>query len=166
MARKITSKPKPRPAELDRLDLDILEVLQADAKATIAEISKRVGLSQTPCWKRLKHLHEAGVITEQVSIINPRAVGLDVTAFVTLSVKLNSDDEEASFGDAIRNIEEVMECYSLAGEKDFMLKVVASSLQSFKHLLRNTLSQLPGVQSIESTLALTKVKCTTHLPLD
>lgn len=150
---------------LDALDLAILRVLQERANSSIADISAAVGLSHTPCWKRVRRLHEAGVITDQVSLVDPVAVGLRVTAFAHICVDLADADALERFEAAVAEVPQVMECYSVSGAKNFMLKVVADSVESYERLLKKRLIHLPGVTSIESTIALSRVKYTTRLPL-
>lgn len=150
---------------LDAIDLAILRVLQERANSSIADISAAVGLSHTPCWKRVRRLHEARVITDQVSLLDPLAVGLGVTAFAHIRVDLAQADALERFEAAVAGIPQVMECYAVSGSWNFLLKIVSSSVESYERLLKKKLIHLPGVSSLESTIALARVKHTTHLPL-
>lgn len=156
----------PRPVcRLDALDLAILRVLQERANSSIADISAAVGLSHTPCWKRVRRLHEARVITGQVSLLDPLAVGLGVTAFAHIRVDLGQPDALERFEAAVADIPQVMECYAVSGSWNFLLKIISDNVESYERLLKKKLIHLPGVSSLESTIALARVKHTTHLPL-
>ena len=150
---------------LDAIDLAILRVLQQSANSSIADISAAVGLSHTPCWKRVRRLHEARVITDQVSLLDPLAVGFGITAFAHVRVDLSQPEALSSFEAAVAEVPQVMECYAVSGSWNFLLKVVSDSVESYERLLKKKLIHLPGVSSLESTIALARVKHTTRLPL-
>ena len=153
------------PLRLDALDIAILRVLQDRANSSIADISAIVGLSHTPCWKRVRRLHEARVITGQVSLLDPLAVGLGVTAFAHIRVDLGEADSLERFEAAVAEVPQIMECYAVSGSWNFLLKIVAESVESYERLLKKKLIHLPGVSSLESTIALSRVTHTTRLPL-
>ena len=150
---------------LDAIDIAILRVLQDSANSSIADISAAVGLSHTPCWKRVRRLHEARVITDQVSLLDPLAVGLGVTAFAHVRVDLAQENALERFEEAVAEVPEVMECYAVSGSWNFLLKIVSGSVESYERFLKKKLIHLPGVSSLESTIALARVKHTTRLPL-
>ncbi|MFM7783098.1 MAG: Lrp/AsnC family transcriptional regulator [Gammaproteobacteria bacterium] len=150
---------------LDAIDLAILRVLQDRANSSIADISAAVGLSHTPCWKRVRRLHEARVITDQVSLLDPLAVGFGVTAFAHIRVDLAQPEALERFVAAVAGVPQVMECYAVSGSWNFLLKIVSDSVESYERLLKKKLIHLPGVSSLESTIALARVKHTTRLPL-
>ena len=150
---------------LDAIDLAILRVLQDRANSSIADISAAVGLSHTPCWKRVRRLHEARVITDQVSLLDPLAVGLGVTAFAHIRVDLSQADALERFEAAVTGLPQVLECYAVSGSWNFLLKIISDSVESYERFLKKKLIHLPGVSSLESTIALARVKHTTRLPL-
>ncbi len=151
---------------VDSIDLRILSELQQDASLSNAEIARRVGLSVSPCWRRIQRLDKAGMIRARVALLDPGRLGLGVTVFE--SVKLSSHGRQAlpEFEEAIRRYPEVVECYTVTGEVDFILRVLTRDMQSYERFLRDHLLQLPHVAEVHSTIALTQVKYTTAIPLD
>ena len=152
--------------QFDQIDRAILNALQLKADSTVAEISEQVGLSHTPCWRRLKKLEETGVILARTAILNPEMVGFSVTVFAQVSVRINNEKTLSEFEAAVQDIDEVLECYSISGDKDFMLRIVAQSVNSYEALLKKRLIHLPGVSAIDSIITLSPVKTTTRLPLE
>jgi Lrp/AsnC family transcriptional regulator, leucine-responsive regulatory protein len=151
--------------ELDRLDLSILEHLQKHGRATAAELSEAAHLSPSPSHRRQKLLEDGGIITGYVALLDQDKVGLPVNVFVT--VKLSSHTAEAlrAFERAIEACPEVMEMYEMSGAKDYLLRVVAADIASYEAFLRGRLTHMPGVQSVESAMALKRVVYRTNLPL-
>ena len=143
--------------KLDGKDRAILRVLQERSKVSISEISSAVGLSHTPTWKRVKRLHALEVITGQVSLLDPVKVGLPITVFAQVSIRPAEQDTFDQFDAAIQEIDYIVECYSVTGERDF--------IDNYERLLKTTLIHLPGVFSIESIISLSRGKNTTKLPL-
>ena len=150
---------------LDSADRKILAAVQAYPTATIAELAATVGLSQTPCWRRLKALEEAGVITGKAILLNPIKIGLRVNVFANL--KIGKHDEAAlnQFEEEIRSHPEILECFSIAGESDYVLRVVARSIEDYESFLKKTLLHLPGVTSVVSSFAMKTIKIATALPV-
>lgn len=151
--------------KLDGKDRAILRVLQERSKVSISEISSAVGLSHTPTWKRVKRLHALEVITGQVSLLDPVKVGLPITVFAQVSIRPAEQDTLDQFDAAIQEIDYIVECYSVTGERDFILKLVIETVDNYERLLKTTLIHLPGVFSIESIISLSRGKNTTKLPL-
>jgi Lrp/AsnC family transcriptional regulator len=153
-------------AKLDAVDLAILSALQENAGLSNAEVAERVGLSASPCWRRIQRLEQAGVIQRRVALLDPKRLGFAVVAFA--SVKLSAHGRQAlpEFEEAIRKFPQVVECYTVTGEMDFILRILTSDIQSYERLLRDQLLQLPHVGEVHSTIALTQVKYTTQLPLE
>jgi Lrp/AsnC family transcriptional regulator len=153
------------PHTLDSYERKILALLQEDSSLSTAEISERIGLSVSPCWRRIDRLLKEGFITRRVALIDRKKVGLN--AHIVAQVKLselgrtNLDD----FTGAIRGIPEVLECYVVMGVFDFILRVVTKDIEAYERLFFDKLSKLPGVQEINSTIALSEIKATTALPL-
>lgn len=150
--------------ELDRVDCAILNALQVDGSLSIAALSERVGLSSTPCWKRLKRLEDDGVIERRVALLNRRKIGLPVTVFV--SVRTTQHDEKwlAQFAAAVIALPEVLEFHRMSGDIDYLLKVVTTDIDGYdrfyKKLIRS--AQLTGVSS---AFSMEQIKDTTVLPL-
>ena len=150
---------------LDAIDRKILAALQADGRKSIAELSGEVGLSPSPCLRRVKALEEEGLIARYAAVLDQRKAGLPVSVFV--SIKLERQQEEAldSFSAAIRGWPEVLECYLMTGPRDYLLRVVAADLDAYERFLKEKLTRLDGIASIESSFALEQVKYSHVLPL-
>ena len=151
--------------QLDRYDVAILAALQADATLSVAQLSEKIGLSSTPCWKRLRRLEEDGYIEQRVAIVNRRKVGLPVTVFV--SVRTSQHDEQwlARFAAAVMALPEVQEFHRMSGDVDYLLKVVTSDIDGYDRFYKKLIkvSQLTGVSS---AFSMEQIKFTTALPLD
>ena len=152
-------------SNLDKFDILILKTLQENASYSMNEIGDRVGLSHTPCWRRIKRLEEAGYIKKQVTLLNPSSLNLGVSVHAYLTIKSHDETSLNAFEKAVHSVPEIVECYSTTGDKDYLLRVVVSNVDSYEKLLKNTLVHLPNVASINSTFALKQVKYTTELPL-
>jgi Lrp/AsnC family transcriptional regulator len=152
--------------KLDEIDRRILEEVQEDASLSSAEIAARVGLSASPCWRRIQRLEKEGIIRGRVALLDPEALGLGVVVFA--SVKLSRHGREAlpQFEAAIKRYPEVMECYTVSGGVDFLLRVVTRDIHSYERFLREHLTQLPMVAEVHSRIAITQVKYTTAVPLN
>lgn len=150
---------------IDELDLKILAELQRDAGRSNAEIAAAVGLSPSPCWRRIQRLERAGIVQRRVALLDPEKLGLDVT--VLANVKLSAHGRQAipEFEEAIRGHPEVIECYTVTGEVDFVLRIVTRDTHTYERFLRDELLQLPHIQEVHSTIVLTQVKYTTEIPL-
>ncbi len=156
---------KLRARTLDRIDRKILAELQTDGRLSLAELAVRVGLSASPCLRRVRALEEAGVIARYVAVLDQRAVGLPVSVFI--SIKLESQREEAleHFNRGVAHWPEVLECYLMTGPRDYLLRVVVADLEAYERFVKTKLTRLAGIASIESSFALGQVKYTNVLPL-
>ena len=152
--------------EIDEIDQRILAILQVDSGLSKAEVATRVGLSLSPCWRRIQRLEQLGVIRGRVALLAPEPLGLGVVVFA--SVKLASHGREAlpRFESAIADSPEVLECYTVSGGVDFLLRIVTEDVHAYELFLRNHLTQLPAVAEVHSRIAITQVKYTTAVPLD
>ncbi|QJE74524.1 Lrp/AsnC family transcriptional regulator [Aerophototrophica crusticola] len=150
---------------LDGLDWRILAHLQRDGAATAAEVGEAVGLSQSPCWRRIQRLEEDGVIKRRVALLDRKAVGLNVMLFSQVKLEAHSGDKLDEFREAIRQIPEVQECFVLMGQVDFLLRIVTKDIEAYERLFFERLSKLPGVREINSMIVVSAVKETTELPL-
>jgi Lrp/AsnC family leucine-responsive transcriptional regulator len=151
---------------LDSIDRKILATLQRDGRMSLADLAQQVGLSPSPCLRRVRMLEDAGVISRYVAMVDQQAVGLPVSVFV--SIKLESQREEAltKFGKSIERWPEVLECYLMTGPRDYLLRVVVADLAAYERFLKQKLTRLSGIASIESSFALEQVKYTNSLPIE
>ena len=152
--------------DLDPTDRKILALLQRDGRVSIADLAQQVGLSPSPCLRRVRLLEQAGIIARYVAMVDQQAVGLPISVFV--SIKLESQREEAltKFGKSIERWPEVLECYLMTGPRDYLLRVVVSDLAAYERFLKQKLTRLAGIASIESSFALEQVKYTNSLPVE
>ncbi|HEY4372058.1 MAG TPA: Lrp/AsnC family transcriptional regulator [Burkholderiales bacterium] len=151
--------------ELDQTDLKILGALQANARLTNAELAEQVGLSLSPCWRRLKRLEEVGVIAGYQAVLNRKLLGLGVTAFVRIDIERHTPVFERKFEEAIAELPEVISCHVISGEGAFLLVVVCDSLETYSNFALNTLMALPGVKDTQTSFSLKEVKSSSMLPL-
>jgi len=151
--------------KLDAIDRRILRALQRDGRLQNLELAKQVGLSPSPCLRRVRLLEEAGVIERYVALVNPAKVDASVTLFVR--VWLTGQDEVTvdRFTDAVRELPQVLECHLMVGDCDFLLRVVASDLDAYRQFQIKHLSRIKGVQSLKTEIPMQKIKLTTELPI-
>lgn len=150
---------------LDDTDYRILRELQANPTASVVELAQRVGLSHTPCWRRLKRLEESGVIVERAVILDPKLLGVGVSVFAHVKLRLHDEETLEAFETAAHDRAEIVECFSMSGESDYLLRVVTHSIDDYEQLMKKVLLHLPGVATINSSFALKSVKMTTKLPI-
>ena len=150
---------------LDEIDRKILAVLQTDSRLSVQELAERVGLSPSPCHRRVKLLEEAGVITRYIAMVDQRAVGLPVSVFISIKLERQKEEDLDRFARSIAGWREVLECYLMTGHQDFLLRVVVSDLDAYERFLKQKLTRLDGVSSIESSFALGQIKYSSALPL-
>jgi Lrp/AsnC family transcriptional regulator len=150
---------------LDRLDLQLLDVLQRQGALSVADVAAQVRLSTTTCWRRIQQLEQNGVIKARVALLDRNALGLDVTMFAQVKLANTSRAAIAEFEVAIRDRAEVLECYTLTGEWDFLLKIITRNMKAYEAFYLDYLSRIPCVQSVNSSVAVTVIKESTALPL-
>jgi len=150
---------------LDNIDYKILALMQKDASLSTAELAEKVGLSQSPCWRRVQRLREEGYIKAQVALVDWQKLGFQMQVFAQVKMSTQADKQCEDFFRAIAEIPEIMECYTLFGEKDVMLKVIAPSVKWYQDFVFSTILKLPGVLDIQSTVTLLEAKYTTAVPL-
>ena len=150
---------------LDRHERRILELLQVDASLSNAELAERVGLSPTPCWRRVQRLHDLGIIRQQVALLDRRLIGLNAQVFAQVKLNAHGRQHLDEFSAAIRAFPEVLEAYVLMGSVDFLLRIVAADIEAYERFFFDRLSRVPGIQEINSTVALSEIKATTALPI-
>jgi Lrp/AsnC family transcriptional regulator len=150
--------------ELDAMDLKILELLQADATMPIAEIGKIVGLSTTPCWRRIQKLDEAGVIRARVAVLDPVKVNTGVTVFVSIKTDQHNLDWLERFHAAVVDLPEVVEFYRMSGEVDYLIRVVVPDIAAYDVFYKKLISRI-DITKVSSAFAMEQIKYTTALPL-
>ncbi len=150
---------------IDAMDRKILAILQEDCTVPVAEIGKRVGLSTTPCWRRIQRLEAEGVIEKRVALLNPQKIGAGVTVFVTVSTSHHTKDWLERFAAAVRDFPEVAEFYRMSGQIDYMLRVVVPDIESYDAFYKRLISRIE-LSNVNSSFAMEQIKYTTALPLD
>ena len=165
MSSESSESASPTVAKLDPIDRRILAELQESAEMSMQELGERVGLSHTPCWRRVRRLERKGIITRRVALLDARQLGLAVDVFVNVNLRRHQENALNRFEEAVQDVPEIVECYTVSGETDFMLRVVVSDVSAYERLLKATLVHLPEVGNLTSTFALRQVKYTTALPL-
>jgi Lrp/AsnC family transcriptional regulator len=151
---------------IDRTDLKILSALQKDASLSTAELAQRVGLSQSPCWRRISLLEADGVIRKRVALLSRDKVGLDVLVFTHVKLASHGWQSLPKFKQKVVSFPEVVQCFMVIGDFDFILLVATRTINDYNEFIQKRLSQVPGVQSIESRIVLEETKNTTELPLE
>lgn len=146
-------------------DVRILRALQSDGRLTNQELAERVGMSTSPCWRRVKRLEESGVIRGYQAMIDRRAIGLGVLAFIRVQIDTHSHDEAERFSDDVRKLDNVIACYSVAGEADFLLQVVAEDLDSYADFAMTVVRRLPGIKEMNTMFVLKDIKPSAVLPI-
>ncbi len=149
---------------LDAIDRKILMVLQEDASLSVAEIGDRVGLSSTPCWKRIQRLEADGVITKRVALVDQNKIGLGITVFVSVESSDHSEAWLRKFAEAVSAMPEVMEFYRMAGDVDYMLRVVVADMPSYDVFYKKLIAAVP-LKNVTSRFAMEKIKSITALPV-
>lgn len=150
---------------LDNYDKKILKALQENAELSMADLGDKVGLSHTPCWRRVKRLEEDGFIKKRVTLLSADKLDLKVSVHAYITIKSHDEESLTAFESAVHEVEEIVECYSITGDKDYLLRMVVASVDAYEALLKKTLVHLPNVASVNSVFALKQVKYTTALPL-
>jgi Lrp/AsnC family leucine-responsive transcriptional regulator len=150
---------------MDQTDLKILRLLQRDAHMTAEAIGRAVGLSPSPCLRRIRALEKAGILTGYVALVDQKRVGLPVSVFISVKLERQREEELDAFEAAVTQWPEVVEAYLMTGQQDFLLRVVVADLDAYERFLKTRLTRLEGVAAIQSSFALGQVKHTNVLPL-
>jgi DNA-binding Lrp family transcriptional regulator len=151
--------------KLNRSDWRLLDALQTDSTASQIDLAEYAGLSRTSCWRRIRELEEAGVIEGRVALLNPRVLGLQIHVLLAVSMVEHSDATRGAFEAHVETLPEVMECYSVSGDRDYLLQIVSKDMDAYNDFLNTKILHHAGVQSASSSFALRRVKYTTALPL-
>ncbi|UXM94069.1 Lrp/AsnC family transcriptional regulator [Bartonella sp. HY329] len=150
---------------MDRLDRKILRLLQANATLAVADVAKKVGLSTTPCWRRIQKLEEDGVIQRRVAILDPEQVNTKVTVFVSIRTGSHSHEWLKRFSEVVREFPEVVEFYRMSGDIDYLLRVVVPDISAYDNFYKKLISKIE-IRDVSSSFAMEQIKYTTELPLD
>ncbi|GGO99828.1 Lrp/AsnC family transcriptional regulator [Stakelama pacifica] len=150
---------------MDRLDLKLLDALQRSPDLSTADLAEQIGLSHTPCWRRLKRLEASGAIRERAVILDPQILGFPISVFAEVRLRQHDEATLEAFEESVRCRDEIVECFSMSGERDYLLRVVVGDVASYESFLKKVLLHLPEVASINSSFALNIIKITTRLPL-
>ena len=151
---------------LDAQDVAILRLLQRDASLSSTAIAERLNMSQSPCWRRINRLQQEGLIQREVALLDRRGLGMDVVVFATINLTSTGRQNLMAFEQEIVQHTEVMECYTITGIWDYMLKIVTRDIRHYEEFVRNTLTASPEIRELHSHMAVTEIKNSTELPLD
>ncbi len=143
---------------MDKIDIAIVSALQAEGRLSNLELAERVGLSPSPCLRRVRNLEARGVLCGYRAVVDPRKLGLAVTAFMRIRLERHEKDAIAAFEAAVRGFDEVVECHLLTGNSDYLLRVLVADLDAYEQFLRNRIHRLPGIASIDSSFAFGEIK--------
>ncbi len=164
VTQNISSMTTP-PRRLDRIDIGILSQLQQNARITNSDLARSVNLSATPCFNRVRALEKLGLFKQQVTLLNPEPLGLRINVFIQVSLEKQVEDALQRYEQAISERPEVMECYLMTGDADYLLRVVMPDMQTLERFIVDHLTKIPGISNIRSSFALKQVRYKTALPL-
>ena len=151
--------------ELTSQDIKILELLQNDSNRSSSEVADQLNMSQSPAWRRINRLEEEGVIEKKVAILNKEALGMELVAFTTINLSQAGRKNMEMFEEAVIKLDEVVECYTMTGAWDYMLKVVVKDIRHYEKFVRGRLLAVPMIGEVHSHISVTEIKNTTELPL-
>ena len=152
--------------KLAKQDVEILKLLQKDASISTAAIAERINISQSPCWRRINRLEQEGIIKQRVALLDRAALGMDVVVFATINLTGTGRQNLEAFEREIVRHPEVVECYTMTGIWDYMLKIVTRDIRHYETIVRNTLTESPEIRELHSHMAVTEIKNSTEMPLD
>ncbi len=149
---------------MDEFDLSILREMQRDCSRSVQEIGAAVGLSQSPCWRRIRRLEEAGILGRRVALVDAEKVGLGATVFVTIRTTQHNEEWLERFASAVQRIQEIVECHRMSGDVDYLLKIVAADIADYDRIYQKLIRSIE-LHDVSSSFAMESLKCTTALPL-
>jgi Lrp/AsnC family transcriptional regulator len=152
-------------AKLDATDLKILRILQEDADVSMQDLAEKVGLSHTPCWRRVSRMKDDGVIIGKRMIIDGERVGKGVNALCTVELEHHHEETLEAFEKAVQNCPEIIECFLMSGSRDYLLRIAVGSIAEYEKFMKQTLLHLPGIDKADTSFAMKQVKVTTCLPI-
>jgi Lrp/AsnC family transcriptional regulator len=151
--------------EIDRVDTEIIRLLQEDAELSAAAVGERIGLSQSPCWRRIQRLRQEGLIQGQFIKFDRKKLGFDVLVFAQVKLTAHGRSKVPEFAETIRQFPEVQECHLLLGNIDFLLRIVVRDIEEYERFFFEKLSHLAEIQEVHSNIVLSEIKYTTQLPI-
>ena len=151
--------------KISRTDRRLLDELQRDATQSQHELADKVGMSRTSCWRRIREFEEDGIIEKQVALLNPRKLGFQIHVLLSVAMVEHTDANRDSFEGHVQSLPEVTECYSVSGDRDYVLQVVVRDLDAYNDFINSEILHHPAVRSASSTFALRRVKYSASLPL-
>lgn len=152
--------------QLDRLDILLLQELQRDSRQTVQQLADAVGLSSTPCWKRVKELESTGIVRGYTALVDREKVGLSLCVLAEVNLTRHNEDDVRRFEQAVAACPQIVSCYSTTGQADYVIKVLVPDIKSYEAFLHDTAFKLPGVTHVRSSVVLKEVKAETRLPLE
>lgn len=152
--------------KLAKQDIEILKLLQKDAGLSTGAIAERINISQSPCWRRINRLEQEGIIKHKVAVLDRAALGMDVVVFATINLTGTGRQNLEAFEREIVRHPEVVECYTMTGIWDYMLKIVTKDIRHYETFVRHTLTESPAIRELHSHMAVTEIKNSTEMPLD
>ena len=154
------------PTELAKQDVTILRILQRDASKTSSEIAETLNMSQSPCWRRINRIEQAGIVRKKVAILDREKLGMELVVFTTVNLSITGRQQLEEFESSVSDFPEVVECYTMTGVWDYMLKIITRDIRHYESFVRERLLSLPMIGETHSHIAVTEIKNTTELPLD
>ena len=153
------------PIKLNQQDQNIMRLLQSNADRSSSDIAEQINMSQSPCWRKINRLEKEGVIQKKVALLDRHALGMELVAFTTINLSAAGRRNMEKLEEAVLLLDEVVECYTMTGAWDYMLKIVVRDIRHYEQFVRNKLLELPNIGEIHSHLSVTEIKNTTELPL-
>jgi len=151
--------------KLDRIDRQILALIQADASLPIQQVADRVGLSVNPCWRRIRQMEAAGIIQGRVALVDPEKIGLGLTVYVRVKTREHSADWAHTFNEVIAAMPEVLECHRIGGDVDYLLKVVVEDMAGYDRTYKELIERLPSLADVSALFSMERLKSVTGLPI-
>jgi Lrp/AsnC family transcriptional regulator len=151
--------------KLDRIDRQILGLIQADASLPIQQIADKVGLSVNPCWRRIRQMESAGIIQGRVALVDPEKVGLGLTVFVRVKTREHSADWARTLNEVIAAMPEILECHRIGGDVDYLLKVVVQNMADYDRTYKELIERLPSLADVSALFSMERLKSVTGLPI-
>lgn len=154
------------PTELAKQDITILRILQRDASKTSSEIAETLNMSQSPCWRRINRIEQVGIVRKKVAILDREKLGMELVVFTTVNLSITGRQQLEEFESSVSDFPEVVECYTMTGVWDYMLKIITRDIRHYESFVRERLLSLPMIGETHSHIAVTEIKNTTELPLE
>jgi Lrp/AsnC family transcriptional regulator len=151
--------------KLDRVDRQILGLIQDDASLSIQQIADQVGLSVNPCWRRIRQMEAAGVIQRRVAVVNPEKVGLGLTVYVRVKTREHSADWAKKLNEVIRAMPEILECHRIGGDVDYLLKIVVEDMAGYDRIYKELIARVPSLADVSALFSMERLKSATALPI-